>query len=380
MKIETKCVHGAKDSTHNTGAVSAPIYQTSTFSRKRIGETGGYDYSRLQNPTREYLENTVAALDGGNDALAFASGMAAVTALTELFAPGDELIASDDLYGGTIRLFDKILQKNGVTVHYVDTSDISAVEAKITPKIRAVFVETPTNPMMIVTDIKQIADITKERGILLIVDNTFLTPYYCRPIELGADIVVHSGTKYLGGHNDVLAGFLVTASGELSEKLRYIYKTTGGCLGPFDSFLVTRGIKTLAIRMDKSQSNALAIADWLKKQPWVKRVYYVGLPDHPQYELTLKQTSGFGAMISFEVDTKETAHSILNGVELILFAESLGGTETLITYPTTQTHADVPDDQRNARGINDRLLRLSVGIESVEDIIADLAQAVLQVR
>ncbi len=375
MKLETACIHAVRDNSHVTGAVTVPIYQSATFAHPTFGESTGYDYSRSQNPTCEHAEKLIAALEGGAGASVHASGMAAIATLMELFAPGNEIIATDDLYGGSIRLFNQILKKNGIDVKYVDTSDLQLLESKITGATKAIFIETPTNPMMKVSDVMGIKKLIADRDILLIVDNTFLTPYFFNPIALGADIVVHSATKYLAGHNDTLAGFLVAKSAELAEKLQYLKKTTGSILSPFDAFLVTRGIKTLAIRMEKAQQNALIVAGWLKKQPKVKEVYYIGLPDNPAFELSKRQARGFGAMISFKVDNVETAHNILNRTELILYAESLGGVETLITYPATQTHADVPEAERRLRGIDEKLLRLSVGIEAVEDIINDLERA-----
>ncbi len=375
MKTETACLHAVRDRTHFTGAVAAPIYQSATFAHPRVGESTGYDYSRLQNPTREHVENLVCALEDGADALAFSSGMAAISVMMELFSPGDEIIATDDLYGGSIRLFEHVSGKNGVTVRYVDTSDLTALEKTITDKTRGIFIETPTNPMMKVTDVAGVRSLAAGKNILLIVDNTFLTPYFFKPIALGADIVVHSGTKYLAGHNDTLSGFLVAGNDELAEKLRFLHKTVGAVLAPFDAFLVTRGIKTLAIRMEKSQQNALGIARWLESHPKVRQVNYTGLSGHPSYELSKRQASGFGSMISFAVDTEETAVNVLNRTELILFAESLGGVETLITWPITQTHADVPKAELISRGIDERLLRLSVGIEAAEDIIEDLERA-----
>ncbi|KAI4453374.1 trans-sulfuration enzyme family member [Holotrichia oblita] len=375
MKIDTTCVHGVKDKANLTGAVTVPIYQSSTFAHPGVDQSTGYSYSRLQNPTKEVLENIVAELENGTDALGFSTGMAAVSTLMELFKPGDHIIATDDLYGGSIRLFNNISKKNGLKFDYINTSDIPTVKNKITKETKAIFIETPTNPMMRITDIAAVKDIIKGTDILLIVDNTFLTPYFQQPFSLGADIVVHSGTKYLGGHNDTLAGFLVTSNSEIAERLRFIHKTTGACLAPFDSFLIIRGIKTLAIRMEKAQENAAAIAGWLLKQEKVTAVHYAGLETHPDYAVSKKQATGFGAMISFEVDSEQTAHQILEGVKLIMFAESLGGVETLITYPMLQTHADVPQEDREARGINERLLRISVGIENINDLINDLNQA-----
>ena len=375
MKPETACIHATRDKSHSTGSVTVPIYQTATFAHPGVGQSTGYDYSRTQNPTREHLEKLVAILEDGAGATAHASGMAAISTLMELFKPGDEIIATDDLYGGSIRLFDSISTKNGVIVRYIDTSDLSATEASITEATKAVFIETPTNPMMKVSDIAGLKKIIGNRDILLIVDNTFLTPYFFKPIPLGADIIIHSGTKYLAGHNDTLAGLLVAKSPEIAEKIHYLKNTLGGVLSPFDSFLVTRGIKTLAVRMEKAQENAMAVAQWLKDQPKVTEVYYVGLPNHPAYELSKRQARGFGAMISFSAVSVEIAQNILNKTELILFAESLGGIETLITYPVTQTHSYVPKEELAARGIDGKLLRLSVGIEAAEDIIGDLEKA-----
>ena len=375
MKPETACIHGARDKSHSTGAVAVPIYQSATFAHPGLGKSTGYDYSRTQNPTREHVEKLLAMLEGGAGASAYASGMAALATLMELFKSGDEIIATDDLYGGSIRLFNEISAKNGIVMRYIDTSDLSAVEAAISGATKAIYIETPTNPMMKVSDIRGIKELIAKRDILLIADNTFLTPYLCNPIALGADIVLHSGTKYLSGHNDTLAGFLVSQSAELAEKLHSLKNTLGGVLSPFDAFLVTRGIKTLAIRMEKAQANALVIAQWLKAQPKVAAVHYTGLPEHPAHELSKRQARGFGAMISFSVDSAQSAQGILNNTELILFAESLGGVETLITYPVTQTHSSIPEAERAARGIDDKLLRLSVGIESAEDLIADLDRA-----
>lgn len=369
--IATKCLHlvaGDNDRSDVYGAVSYPIYQTATFAHKGVGQSTGYDYSRLQNPTREQLEKMVAQLEKGIDALAFSSGMAAVTSLMELFKPGDHLVVDNDLYGGSIRLFDNISKKNGIFFTSVDSSK-EDIRVFLTENTKAVFIETPTNPMMNVTDIRKLSEITKHKGILLIVDNTFLSPYFQNPLELGADVVVHSGTKFLGGHNDTLAGFLCTGNEELAERLRFIIKTTGAGLSPFDSWLILRGIKTLAVRMEKAQENAIQIAEWLNRQKHVKKVIYPGLKNHAGYEIMLKQARGFGAMLTFEVESKEFALSVLQNVRLIRFAESLGGVETLITYPVTQTHADVPKDVLEANGITDKILRLSVGIESGEDLI-----------
>ena len=377
MDFSTLCVHGGNIEKHDdTGAVSIPIFQTATFEHPAVGESTGYDYSRLQNPTREHLESVISALEGAGHTLAFSTGMAAITAFMELFAPGDHIIASNDLYGGSYRLFSNISTKNGIAFDFVDTSDLEAVQSCIKENTKAIFVETPTNPLMLVTDISAISQLAKEHDLLLAVDNTFLTPYYQKPISLGADIVIHSATKYLGGHNDTLAGFLVTDNDILAERLRFIFKTTGACLSPFDSWLIIRGIKTLAIRMDRQQESAMRIADWLCSRKSVTEVYYAGLPSHPQYEISKQQASGFGAMLSFRVDSEQTAKQILKRLNIIKYAESLGGVETLMTYPMLQTHADVPEQKRLALGIDEKLLRLSVGIEAVEDLISDLSQAI----
>ncbi|MDR1630882.1 MAG: PLP-dependent aspartate aminotransferase family protein [Oscillospiraceae bacterium] len=378
MEIETLCIHGCDKTYDGTGAVSVPIFQSATFAHPGVGQTTGFDYSRLQNPTREYLEETLAKLEGGSAAMAFSTGMAAISAMMELFSPGDHIIASDDLYGGSHRLFHHISMKNGIAFDFVHTSHVERIRERIRPETRAVFVETPTNPMMQVTDIRAVSALAKEFGLLLIVDNTFLTPYFQRPLALGADIVVHSGTKYLGGHNDTLAGFLVVADEELAKRLVFIGKTTGACLSPFDSWLILRGIKTLAVRLERQQESALKIAHWLCEQPKIRAVHYAGLPSHPDYAVSKAQSTGFGAMISFEVDGEETAKAVLHRVSVIQYAESLGGVESLITYPLLQTHADVPEAEREAKGINARLLRLSVGLEHAEDIIADLRHALAE--
>lgn len=371
--LATKCLHliGDESGEHTFGAISFPIYQTATFAHKGVGESSGYDYTRLQNPTREQLEKTVAALEKGTDAVAFSSGMAAIAAVMELFHPGDHLIIDEDLYGGSIRLFQKISEKNGLTFTSVNLSREDAA-LYIKEETKAVFIETPTNPMMNVTDIKKLGEVTKAHKLLLIVDNTFLSPYFQNPLALGADVVIHSGTKFLNGHHDTIAGFAITKDAALAEEIRFVLKTTGACLSPFDSWLVLRGIKTLALRMEKAQENAFCLAGWLGQQKQVTRVVYPGLPEHPGYEIMKKQCRGFGAMITFEVSDAEFAGFILKNLRLIRFAESLGGAETLITYPITQTHAEVPADVLARNGITDRILRLSVGIEAAEDLKKDL--------
>lgn len=377
FNFATRCIYGNKEKfeKETTGTISFPIYQTATYAHPEVGQSTGFDYSRLQNPTRQQLEKVVASLENGIDALAFSSGMAAITALMEIFKPGDHLITDADLYGGSIRLFDHINEKNGLTFSHIDCTK-AKVEEYIKENTKAIYIETPTNPMMNVIDIRKIADIAKKHNLLLIVDNTFLSPYFQKPLELGADIVIHSGTKFLGGHNDTLSGFLVTNSQEISDKLRFIIKTVGSGLAPMDSWLVLRGIKTLPIRMEKAQENAKAIVEFLLKEPKVKKVYYPGIEGTEAHEICKKQASGFGSMITFELESKALAQHILKFTKLIPFAESLGGVETLITYPCTQTHADVPEEVRIANGITDCVLRLSAGIEDKEDLIADLKYAI----
>ncbi len=377
-KIETVCVRGNehRKAVENTGSISFPIFQTAAYAHPGVEQSTGYDYSRLQNPTREEVERIVADLEQGIDALAFSSGMAAVNAMMELFQPGDHLVVTDDLYGGTTRLFQNISVKNGVEITFVDSRKIDHIRNAVKANTKAIYIETPTNPMMNITDIRAAAELALETKCLLIVDNTFLSPYFQNPLVLGADLVLHSGTKYLGGHNDTLAGFLVTNRSDLSERLRYIIKTTGAGLAPMDSWLILRGIKTLAIRMERHQENALRIASYLQTNPKVKEVYYIGLPNHQSKEIIKKQCKGYGGMVSFRVDSEKTAKQILDRVKLIYFAESLGGVESLITYPMLQTHADVPRQVREALGVDETLLRMSVGIENAEDLIKDLEQAI----
>ena len=375
VNIATKLVHGSKGFDPHTGAVSFPIYQSATFRHPGPNQTTGYDYSRLQNPTREELENTLTILESGRAGFAFSSGMAAISAVMELFNPGEHIIVSDDLYGGTFRLFEEICKRRGLEFSYLDTGNTALIRQFIKKNTKALFIETPSNPMMKVTDIQATSDIANEAGILTIVDNTFLTPYYQRPLEIGADIVVHSGTKYLGGHNDTLAGFIVVKDESIAERIKLIQKTTGAVLSPFDSWLILRGIKTLGVRLEKQEQNAHKVAAWLKENKMVEKVYYVGLREHEGYEISKKQASGFGAMISFAVKDTNTVERILGNVKIIAYAESLGGVESLITYPIVQTHSAIPKGIRDKLGVNEKLLRLSIGIEAVEDIIADLEQA-----
>lgn len=375
--ISTRCLHLEEEEgkTEHYGAISYPIYQTATYAHPGVGNSTGFDYSRLQNPTREHLEKVIASLEGGIDAFALSTGMAAITLLMDIFKPGDHFIVEADLYGGSIRLFDNVSKKNDYEFTYLNCST-DDIESAVKDNTKAIYIETPTNPMMNVSDIAAIAKIAKKHNLLLIVDNTFLSPYFQNPLKLGADIVIHSGTKFLGGHNDTLAGFIVTNNENVQERLRFLIKTTGAGLSPFDSWLILRGVKTLGIRMEKAQENAVIIANWLKEHSIVKKVYYPGLPEHPGHDIMKRQASGFGSMITFDVDTKEHALQILEGVKMIKFAESLGGVETLITYPTTQTHADVPEDVRLKNGITPCTLRLSVGIEDIEDLLEELASVI----
>lgn len=373
--LNTRCLHleETEGKLEHYGAISYPIYQTATYEHPQAGQSTGYDYSRLQNPTREHLEKMIAGLESGIDAFALSTGMAAITLLMELFRPGDHLIVEADLYGGSIRLFDHVNKKNNYEFTHLNCAE-DDIEGAIQDNTKAIYIETPTNPMMNVSDIAAIAEIAKKHGLLLIVDNTFLSPYFQNPLKLGADIVVHSGTKFLGGHNDTLAGFLVTNNEEVRDRLRFLIKTTGAGLAPFDCWLILRGMKTLGIRMERSQENAIRIAEWLKTQSIAQKVYYPGLPEHPGYEIMKKQARGFGSMITFQMDSKEHALQILKQVRMIKFAESLGGVETLITYPTTQTHADVPEEVRLKNGITPCTLRLSTGIEDIEDLLGELSE------
>lgn len=377
LKLATKCIYGNKESfeKETTGTISFPIYQTAIYEHPEVGNSTGYDYSRVQNPTRQQLERVVASLEKGIDAIAFSSGMAAITALMEIFKPGDHIITDIDLYGGSIRLFDNINKKNGLLFSHINCSE-DDVSKYINENTKAIFIETPTNPMMNVVDIRKMASIAKEHELLLIVDNTFLSPYFQNPLELGANIVIHSGTKFLGGHNDTLAGFVVTNDESISERVRYVLKTVGSGLAPMDSWLILRGIKTLAIRMERAQENAKAIVEYLLNEPKVKKVYYPGIEGSKVYEICKSQARGFGSMITFELESPELAKHILKETKIIPYAESLGGVETLLTYPFTQTHADVPEEIRIANGITASVLRMSVGIEDVEDLINDLKGAI----
>lgn len=375
VHFDTKVVHGSQGWDPATGAVSFPIYQSATFRHPSIHETAGWDYSRQSNPTRTELEQTLADLEGGVRGFAFSTGMAATACVLDLFQSGDHILYSEDLYGGTFRYADLVARGHGLSYDLVDTRDLNLVRAALKPQTKALFVETPSNPMMRVADLRALAALCREKGLLFIVDNTFLTPYFQRPLDLGADVVLHSGTKYLAGHNDVLAGFAVVKDAELGEKLFVLQKSVGAVLSPFDSWLLLRGLKTLALRLKKQEENALVLAQWLQKHPKVTAVHYIGLPDHPAYDLSRSQSTGFGAMISFSVAEHALVDQVLRRIKVIIFAESLGGVESLMTYPRQQTHAAIPEDIRLKLGVTDCLLRLSVGIENVEDLLADLEQA-----
>lgn len=378
--FETIAVSGISGGDKTTGAISFPIYQSATFKHHGLNNSTGYDYSRAQNPTREEAEKTLAVLEGGKSAIGFSSGVAAITACIHLFKTGDHILLSDDLYGGTYRLFDETFKDFGLETTFVDTTSTKNILEAIKENTKGILIETPSNPMMKVTDIRATAEIAKNNNLLLIVDNTFLTPYYQKPLELGADIVVHSGTKFLGGHHDLLAGFIVANDDNILERLRRIHMSTGATLSPFDAWLILRGLKTLHIRLDRSQENSIKIAKFLESSPNVEKVYYVGLEAFEGYELNKQQATGFGATLSFRIKDKELIPKILESVKVIRFAESLGGVETLITYPFTQTHSEIPEEIKQKLGVDEYLLRLSVGIENIDDLINDLDKAINSVR
>ncbi|MCR5002475.1 MAG: PLP-dependent aspartate aminotransferase family protein [Lachnospiraceae bacterium] len=374
--IESKLIHGGIDGDETTGAVVVPIYQTSTYRQDGLGKDRGWEYSRTGNPTRAALEALIAELEEGKYGMAFASGLAAINTVLSLFKQGDRLVVSDNIYGGTFRILDNVFSNFGITYEIVDTSDLKQVEDAITPEVKAVYIETPANPLLTVTDIEAVSKIAKKAGKLVIVDNTFLTPYLQRPLSLGADIVIHSGTKYLGGHSDTISGFVAVKDKELADRLYYLQNAIGGVLSPFDSFLVTRGIKTLGVRMDRHVENADKIARWLEKSGYVEKIYYPGLESDPGYEVQKKQADGAGAMISFVLDKKYDYRKFFESLKLVTLAESLGGVESLVCHPASMTHAAIPREVREEVGIVDELIRLSVGIENVDDLIADLEQAI----
>ncbi len=371
----TRAIHDGQAPEELTGAVNVPIFLTSTYQQEEIGKNKGHEYARLTNPTRDALEESLCSLEGGTSAHVFASGMAAITAMCTMMKSGDHVVCSDNVYGGTQRVFDKVLANYGLTFTYVDTSVAENVADAITPATKLVHIETPTNPMMAITDIRAVADICHAKGVELSVDNTFLSPFLQQPIALGADIVMHSTTKFLNGHSDGLGGVLVCTTPEQAERFRFVQKCTGGILSPFESYLLLRGVKTLAVRMKQHDANGRAVADFLKSHKAVKTVFYPGLADHPQHELAKRQQSGFGSMISIELGSLEQANAFAKRLKLAFLAESLGGVETLICHPATMTHAAVGAEGRARLGITDGLMRISVGIEDVEDIIGDLDQA-----
>ena len=375
----TRAIHDGQPSDPLTGAVNVPIYLSSTYAQEEIGKNKGHEYSRVSNPTRDALEANLASLEGGTSAHVFGSGMAAIMAMVTMLKSGDHVICGENVYGGTARLFDKIVVNYGIEFTYVDTSDAEAVRRAIRPQTKLVHIETPTNPLMTLTDIRAVADICHARGVELSVDNTFMSPYFQQPIELGADIVMHSTTKFLNGHSDGLGGVLVGTTPKHKEQFAFVQKCTGGILSPFESWLILRGVKTLAVRMKQHDESGRKVAAFLAQHKKVEQVFYPGLADHPQHELAKKQMTGFGSMISFETGSLEKANALLKSVRVCTLGESLGGVETLISHPATMTHAAVGTEERARLGITDGLVRISVGIEDVDDLLADLDQALKQV-
>lgn len=375
MGFSTDCIHAGQEPEPVTGAVSVPIFQTSTYVQPRLGEHKGYEYARTKNPTRSALEANLAALERGKHAHCFASGMSATDTIFRMLKSGDHVVAAENMYGGSYRLFSKVYEKFGLQFTYVDTSNLDAVRGAIQPDTKILFLETPTNPMMTISDIAGCSAIAHEKGVLVVVDNTFCSPYLQRPIELGADLVIHSTTKFLNGHSDSVGGVVISNSDEIAEQIGFLQNAVGAILSPFDSWLVLRGVKTLAVRMKRHEENGMAMANYLANHPKVKKVNYPGLPEHPQHELAKRQMNGFGALISFELGSLENAAAFLNRVRLCSLGESLGGVETLISHPESMTHASVPIETRKRLGISPGLVRISVGIEEVEDLIADVENA-----
>ena len=374
-RFSTVCLHAGQTPDPSTGAIITPIYQTSTYVQDALGQHKGYEYGRTQNPTRSAIEANLAAIEGGAAGFAFASGMAAIAAIASMLKAGDHVVVSDNTYGGTFRLFDKVLSRYALTFSCVDTSDVDAVAAALTPQTRLLFVETPTNPLMKLTDLRAVADVAHARQVRLVVDNTFASPYIQRPIAFGADLVVHSTTKYLNGHSDSVGGIVVATREDDIEWLKFVQNAAGAILSPFDSWLVLRGTKTLPIRMVQHNANGLALAEFLAAHPKVQRVHYPGLPSHPQHALAKRQMRGFGGMLAFELGSLEKARTLLNGVRLHALAESLGGVESLISHPASMTHASVPRAERESHGITDGLVRLSCGIEDPADLAEDVTTA-----
>src|SRR3984893_1584546 len=374
-RFSTICLHAGQEPDPSTGAIITPIYQTSTYVQEALGKHKGFEYGRTQNPTRLAVERNVAAIERGKAGFAFASGMAAIGAIATMLKAGDHVIVSDNTYGGTFRLFDKVLTRYALSFSYVDTSILKDVERAFTPATRMLFVETPTNPMFKLTDLRAAAELAHRYNARLVVDNTFASPYIQRPIEFGADLVIHSTTKYLNGHSDSVGGIVIAVREDDIEWLAFVQNAAGAILGPFDSWLVLRGTKTLPLRMIQHNANGLALAEYLSKHPKVKHVYYPGLPSHPQYALAQRQMRGFGGMLAVELGSLEAARTVLNSVKLHALAESLGGVETLISHPATMTHASVPAERRAALGITEGLVRISAGIEDIDDLKDDLGQA-----
>jgi cystathionine beta-lyase/cystathionine gamma-synthase len=374
-RFSTICLHAGQEPDPSTGAIITPIYQTSTYVQDELGKHKGFEYGRTQNPTRLAVERNLAAIEGGKAGFAFASGMAAIGAIATMLQAGDHVVVSENVYGGTFRLFDRVLGRARISFDYVDTSNLDAVERAVTPSTRMMFVETPTNPILALTDLGAAAALAHRHGLRLVVDNTFASPYVQRPIELGADIVTHSTTKYLNGHSDSIGGIVIATRDQDIEWLKFVQNAEGAILGPFDSWLVLRGTKTLPLRMQRHNANGLAIAEFLSAHPKVRHVHYPGLRSHPQHDLATRQMRGFGGMVSFELGSLEAARRLLNSVRLMALAESLGGVETLISHPSTMTHGSVPAERRAALGITDGLVRISAGIEDIEDLTEDLAQA-----
>ncbi len=375
MGFSTTAIHAGNEPDTATGAVTVPIYQTSTYAQDALGKHKGYEYARTQNPTRSALEKNIAALEGAKFGYAFASGMSAIDACLKLVKSGDHVILGDNTYGGTFRLFDKVLKNYGIEFDLVDTTDVTKVEQAFKQNTKMVFVETPTNPVMSVTDLKAISDVAHASGARVVCDNTFMSPYLQRPIEFGVDIVVHSTTKYLNGHSDSIGGFVALNDETDANHIQFIQNSVGAILSPFDSFLVLRSTKTLAVRMEAHDRNGRQVANFLEEHPKIQKVYYPGLVSHPQHELAKRQQKGFGGMVAFETGSLENAKAVLENVKLCILGESLGGVESLISHPATMTHASVPQEKRDALGITDGLVRISVGIEDIEDIIEDLDQA-----
>jgi cystathionine gamma-lyase/cystathionine beta-lyase/cystathionine gamma-lyase/homocysteine desulfhydrase len=375
MGFSTDCIHAGQEPEEQTGAVSVPIFQTSTYVQPELGRNKGYEYARTKNPTRSALEANLAALERGKHAHCFASGMSATDTVFRMLEKGDHVIAGENMYGGSYRLFSRVCEKFGIEFTYVDTSNVANLKNALRDNTKIVFLETPTNPMMTITDIEACADVAHKRGALVVVDNTFCSPYLQRPIELGADIVVHSTTKFLNGHSDSVGGVVVSNSDEIAEKIGFLQNAVGAILSPMDSFLVLRGVKTLAVRMKRHEENGGAMANYLAHHAKVQKINYPGLPDHPQHELAKRQMNGFGALISFDLGSYATAKKFLDRVHLCSLGESLGGVETLISHPETMTHASVPIETRKRLGITPGLVRISVGIEDIEDLIGDLENA-----